>query len=160
MLSSPKNYRTQLWGFIIFFHKILTRLREMYSGSSFLFVHCSPNVLTSISKLCVSFSLCFSVCCSVCSEAVSYFLALTSESHREAWTNLLLLFLTKVLKISDERVSVFGAREILGTKSVTLCNSLSSSYSLIFSLRLMRLDTTLCCVRSCSSTWSLSSGLS
>uniref|UniRef100_A0A3P9DHI4 ARF guanine nucleotide exchange factor 1 n=1 Tax=Maylandia zebra TaxID=106582 RepID=A0A3P9DHI4_9CICH len=40
----------------------------------------------------------------VCSEAVAYFLALTSESHREAWTNLLLLFLTKVLKINDERV--------------------------------------------------------
>lgn len=44
------------------------------------------------------------ICCSVCSEAVAYFLALTSESHREAWTNLLLLFLTKVLKISDDRV--------------------------------------------------------
>lgn len=43
--------------------------------------------------------------CSVCSDAVDYFLKLTSESHREAWTNLLLLFLTKVLKISDERVS-------------------------------------------------------
>ncbi|XP_010213775.1 PREDICTED: brefeldin A-inhibited guanine nucleotide-exchange protein 1-like [Tinamus guttatus] len=40
---------------------------------------------------------------SVCSEALGYFLTLTSESHREAWTNLLLLFLTKVLKISDER---------------------------------------------------------
>ncbi|XP_068093570.1 brefeldin A-inhibited guanine nucleotide-exchange protein 1 [Hyperolius riggenbachi] len=39
----------------------------------------------------------------VCSEALSYFLTLTSESHREAWTNLLLLFLTKVLKISDDR---------------------------------------------------------
>lgn len=52
---------------------------------------------------------CVSVCCSVCSEAVAYFLALTSESHREAWTNLLLLFLTKVLKISDERVRLnFG----------------------------------------------------
>jgi len=36
---------------------------------------------------------------------VAYFLALTSESHREAWTSLLLLFLTKVLKLSDERVS-------------------------------------------------------
>jgi len=42
----------------------------------------------------------------VCSEALSYFLTLTSESHREAWTNLLLLFLTKVLKISDSRVSM------------------------------------------------------
>uniref|UniRef100_A0A8C3WUE9 ARF guanine nucleotide exchange factor 1 n=1 Tax=Catagonus wagneri TaxID=51154 RepID=A0A8C3WUE9_9CETA len=39
----------------------------------------------------------------VCSEALGYFLTLTSESHREAWTNLLLLFLTKVLKISDNR---------------------------------------------------------
>ncbi|KAL7984261.1 hypothetical protein Chor_002831, partial [Crotalus horridus] len=39
----------------------------------------------------------------VCREALSYFLTLTSESHREAWTSLLLLFLTKVLKISDDR---------------------------------------------------------
>ncbi|KAM8966868.1 brefeldin A-inhibited guanine nucleotide-exchange protein 1 [Pelodytes ibericus] len=39
----------------------------------------------------------------VSSEALSYFLTLTSESHREAWTNLLLLLFTKVLKISDER---------------------------------------------------------
>lgn len=48
----------------------------------------------------------------MCSEAVAYFLALTSESHREAWTNLLLLFLTKVLKISDERVSTLQLRLI------------------------------------------------
>ncbi|TNN88918.1 Brefeldin A-inhibited guanine nucleotide-exchange protein 1 [Liparis tanakae] len=46
----------------------------------------------------------------VCSEAVAYFLALTSESHREAWTNLLLLFLTKVLKISDERFKLHASR--------------------------------------------------
>uniref|UniRef100_A0A8C5HSL4 SEC7 domain-containing protein n=1 Tax=Gouania willdenowi TaxID=441366 RepID=A0A8C5HSL4_GOUWI len=46
----------------------------------------------------------------VCSEAVVYFLALTSESHREAWTNLLLLFLTKVLKISDERFKAHASR--------------------------------------------------
>uniref|UniRef100_A0A669F4T1 ARF guanine nucleotide exchange factor 1 n=1 Tax=Oreochromis niloticus TaxID=8128 RepID=A0A669F4T1_ORENI len=46
----------------------------------------------------------------VCSEAVAYFLALTSESHREAWTNLLLLFLTKVLKISDERFKAHASR--------------------------------------------------
>ncbi|KAM8882521.1 brefeldin A-inhibited guanine nucleotide-exchange protein 1 isoform 2-T2 [Synchiropus picturatus] len=46
----------------------------------------------------------------VCSEALSYFLALTSESHREAWTNLLLLFLTKVLKISDERFKAHASR--------------------------------------------------
>uniref|UniRef100_A0A3P8WB46 ARF guanine nucleotide exchange factor 1 n=1 Tax=Cynoglossus semilaevis TaxID=244447 RepID=A0A3P8WB46_CYNSE len=46
----------------------------------------------------------------VCSEAVAYFLTLTSESHREAWTNLLLLFLTKVLKISDERFKAHASR--------------------------------------------------
>ncbi|XP_063768541.1 brefeldin A-inhibited guanine nucleotide-exchange protein 1 [Eleginops maclovinus] len=47
---------------------------------------------------------------SVCSEAVAYFLSLTSESHREAWTNLLLLFLTKVLRISDDRFKVHASR--------------------------------------------------
>uniref|UniRef100_A0A8C4RY14 ARF guanine nucleotide exchange factor 1 n=1 Tax=Erpetoichthys calabaricus TaxID=27687 RepID=A0A8C4RY14_ERPCA len=46
----------------------------------------------------------------VCSEAISYFLTLTSESHREAWTNLLLLFLTKALKISDERFKAHASR--------------------------------------------------
>uniref|UniRef100_A0A673XY33 ARF guanine nucleotide exchange factor 1 n=1 Tax=Salmo trutta TaxID=8032 RepID=A0A673XY33_SALTR len=46
----------------------------------------------------------------VCSEAVAYFLTLTSESHREAWTNLLLLFLTKVLKISDGRFKAHASR--------------------------------------------------
>ncbi|CAB1341060.1 unnamed protein product [Coregonus sp. 'balchen'] len=46
----------------------------------------------------------------VCSEAVAYFLTLTSESHRESWTNLLLLFLTKVLKISDDRFKAHASR--------------------------------------------------
>ncbi|XP_071270569.1 brefeldin A-inhibited guanine nucleotide-exchange protein 1-like isoform X6 [Salvelinus alpinus] len=49
----------------------------------------------------------------VCSEAVAYFLTLTSESHREAWTNLLLLFLTKVLKISDDRFKAHASRYYL-----------------------------------------------
>ncbi|XP_010778657.1 brefeldin A-inhibited guanine nucleotide-exchange protein 1-like [Notothenia coriiceps] len=47
---------------------------------------------------------------SVCSEALVYFLSLTSESHREAWTNLLLLFLTKVMKISDDRFKAHASR--------------------------------------------------
>ncbi|MBN3281274.1 BIG1 protein, partial [Polyodon spathula] len=46
----------------------------------------------------------------VCSEAISYFLTLTSESHREAWTSLLLLFLTKVLKISDDRFKAHASK--------------------------------------------------
>uniref|UniRef100_A0A8C5K947 ADP ribosylation factor guanine nucleotide exchange factor 2 n=1 Tax=Jaculus jaculus TaxID=51337 RepID=A0A8C5K947_JACJA len=39
----------------------------------------------------------------VCSQALAYFITVNSESHREAWTNLLLLLLTKTLKINDEK---------------------------------------------------------
>uniref|UniRef100_A0A8C9W5R1 ARF guanine nucleotide exchange factor 2 n=1 Tax=Scleropages formosus TaxID=113540 RepID=A0A8C9W5R1_SCLFO len=39
----------------------------------------------------------------VCSEALAYFITLTSESHREAWTSLLLLLLTRTLRLSDEK---------------------------------------------------------
>ncbi|XP_043945867.1 brefeldin A-inhibited guanine nucleotide-exchange protein 2 [Protopterus annectens] len=46
----------------------------------------------------------------VCSEALAYFITLTSESHREAWNNLLLLFLTKTLKIPDERFKAHASR--------------------------------------------------
>ncbi|GCC22615.1 hypothetical protein chiPu_0001003 [Chiloscyllium punctatum] len=45
----------------------------------------------------------------VCSEALAYFITLTSESHREAWTNLLLLFLTKTLKTSDEKFKIHAS---------------------------------------------------
>lgn len=40
-------------------------------------------------------------------DALRYYLLLQSDSHREAWTNLLLLFLTKVLNMNDESVSKF-----------------------------------------------------
>lgn len=40
---------------------------------------------------------------SVCHEALDYYLALKYEQHREAWTNLLLLLLTKLQKMSDQR---------------------------------------------------------
>nr|XP_060480336.1 brefeldin A-inhibited guanine nucleotide-exchange protein 2 [Panthera onca] len=39
----------------------------------------------------------------VCSEALAYFITVNSESHREAWTSLLLLLLTKTLKINDDK---------------------------------------------------------
>lgn len=42
---------------------------------------------------------------SVCQEALEYFLQLQSEAHRDAWTSLLLLVLTRILKMSDDRVS-------------------------------------------------------
>ncbi|MCJ8741673.1 hypothetical protein PDJAM_G00073420 [Pangasius djambal] len=39
----------------------------------------------------------------VCSEALAYFIILTSESHREAWTSLLLLLLTRTLRLPDDK---------------------------------------------------------
>lgn len=44
---------------------------------------------------------------SVCQEALDYFLKLQSEAHRDAWTSLLLLVLTRLLKMCDDRVSTY-----------------------------------------------------
>lgn len=41
----------------------------------------------------------------VCKEALDYFLTLQSEPHRDAWTSLLLLIMTRLLKMPDQRVS-------------------------------------------------------
>lgn len=41
----------------------------------------------------------------VCQEGLDYFLKLQSEAHRDAWTSLLLLVLTRLLKMPDDRVS-------------------------------------------------------
>ncbi|XP_017859682.1 PREDICTED: brefeldin A-inhibited guanine nucleotide-exchange protein 1 [Drosophila arizonae] len=39
----------------------------------------------------------------VSKEALAYYLSLQSEAHRDAWTSLLLLILTRLLKMSDAR---------------------------------------------------------
>lgn len=39
----------------------------------------------------------------VCKEALTYFLSLQSEAHRDAWTSLLLLILTRLMKMTDAR---------------------------------------------------------
>ncbi|KAG9461429.1 hypothetical protein GDO78_016916 [Eleutherodactylus coqui] len=46
----------------------------------------------------------------VCSEALAYFITVNSESHREAWTNLLLLLLTKTLKVSNEKFRAHASK--------------------------------------------------
>uniref|UniRef100_A0A669DZN6 ARF guanine nucleotide exchange factor 2 n=1 Tax=Oreochromis niloticus TaxID=8128 RepID=A0A669DZN6_ORENI len=38
----------------------------------------------------------------VCNEALGYFISLTSESHREAWNSLLMLLLTRTLRLSSQ----------------------------------------------------------
>jgi brefeldin A-inhibited guanine nucleotide-exchange protein len=42
---------------------------------------------------------------SVCKESIGYFLTLQTEAHRDAWISLLLLLMTRLLKMPDERVS-------------------------------------------------------
>ena len=49
------------------------------------------------------------LCDSVCREALEYFLLLQSDSHREAWCSLLLLIITRMLKMSEERVGGFDS---------------------------------------------------
>ncbi|XP_070825216.1 brefeldin A-inhibited guanine nucleotide-exchange protein 2 [Chaetodon trifascialis] len=39
----------------------------------------------------------------VCNEALAYFISLTSESHREAWNSLLMLLLTRTLRLPDDK---------------------------------------------------------
>ncbi|XP_041860724.1 brefeldin A-inhibited guanine nucleotide-exchange protein 2 [Melanotaenia boesemani] len=39
----------------------------------------------------------------VCSDALGYFISLTSESHREAWNSLLMLLLTRTLRLPDDK---------------------------------------------------------
>uniref|UniRef100_A0A3Q2QR31 ARF guanine nucleotide exchange factor 2 n=1 Tax=Fundulus heteroclitus TaxID=8078 RepID=A0A3Q2QR31_FUNHE len=39
----------------------------------------------------------------VCTEALGYFISLTSESHREAWNSLLMLLLTRTLRLPDDK---------------------------------------------------------
>uniref|UniRef100_A0A1W7RAW6 Brefeldin A-inhibited guanine nucleotide-exchange protein 1 n=1 Tax=Hadrurus spadix TaxID=141984 RepID=A0A1W7RAW6_9SCOR len=40
---------------------------------------------------------------SICQEALEYYLNLTAENHKEAWGNILLLFLTRITRLDDER---------------------------------------------------------
>lgn len=45
-------------------------------------------------------------CFSVCHSSLEYFLSLQSDSHREAWSNIIILLITRLLKMSDERVNM------------------------------------------------------
>uniref|UniRef100_A0A8C8FJH1 SEC7 domain-containing protein n=1 Tax=Oncorhynchus tshawytscha TaxID=74940 RepID=A0A8C8FJH1_ONCTS len=45
----------------------------------------------------------------VCSEALSYFISLTSESHREAWTSLLLVLLSGTLRLTDDKFKLHAS---------------------------------------------------
>lgn len=45
----------------------------------------------------------------VAKEALEYFLELTSDAHRDPWTPILLLLLTRILKMPDDRFAVHAS---------------------------------------------------
>ncbi|EDO41902.1 predicted protein [Nematostella vectensis] len=45
----------------------------------------------------------------ICKESLMYYLSLESSSHREAWTSLLLLFLSRILRLDDERFKIHAS---------------------------------------------------
>ncbi|XP_052264736.1 brefeldin A-inhibited guanine nucleotide-exchange protein 1-like isoform X3 [Dreissena polymorpha] len=46
---------------------------------------------------------------SVCHSSLEYFLSLQSDSHREAWSNIIILLVTRLLKMSDDRFRVHAS---------------------------------------------------
>ena len=46
------------------------------------------------------------VFCSIAKESMAYYTTLESSKHRDAWTSLMVLVFTKLLKLDDDRVSL------------------------------------------------------
>ncbi|XP_053393840.1 brefeldin A-inhibited guanine nucleotide-exchange protein 1-like isoform X3 [Mercenaria mercenaria] len=46
---------------------------------------------------------------SVCHSSLEYFLSLQSDSHRDAWSNIIILLITRLLKMSDDRFRVHAS---------------------------------------------------
>ena len=51
-------------------------------------------------------------------SSLEYFLALTSDTHREAWTPVLLLLLTRALQLSTEEVGRDHAHQLVADARV------------------------------------------
>ncbi|XP_056019394.1 brefeldin A-inhibited guanine nucleotide-exchange protein 1-like isoform X4 [Ostrea edulis] len=45
----------------------------------------------------------------ICRESLEYYLSLQSDSHREAWGSLMILLITRLLKLADDRFKVHAA---------------------------------------------------
>uniref|UniRef100_A0A8C1UR95 ADP-ribosylation factor guanine nucleotide-exchange factor 2 (brefeldin A-inhibited) n=1 Tax=Cyprinus carpio TaxID=7962 RepID=A0A8C1UR95_CYPCA len=65
----------------------------------------------------------------VCSEALAYFIGLTSESHREAWTSLLLLLLTRTLRLPDDKVITYINKHTLSLNQNIRCRAQNDLFS-------------------------------
>lgn len=64
------------------------------------------------------FSSCGCGCLRLGGEALDYFIGLTSESHREAWNSLLMLLLTKTLRLPKDKVGAWKVRKSKHTQPV------------------------------------------
>ena len=79
--------------------RCLNSLVDIKDIQSFCSFHCSSsNTVIGLLTVCVCV-----VIVRVCSEALAYFISLTSESHREAWNSLLMLLLTRTLRLPDNK---------------------------------------------------------
>lgn len=78
---------------------------------------------------------------SVCKEALTYFLTLQREEHLEAWTCLLLLMITRIYKMPNDKVSwlyvmVYGRKvEISGQSTSTIYHHFLNCHSYCVSVR-------------------------
>lgn len=73
-----------------------------YVSSGCVALACS-SITTTTTTTIIIMSVCFVISLRVCSEALAYFISLTSESHREAWNSLLMLLLTRTLRLPDDK---------------------------------------------------------
>lgn len=69
--------------------------------------------------------LCCVISLRVCNEALGYFISLTSESHREAWNSLLMLLLTRTLRLPDDKAGTHTHRVHL---QIHISNNLGKEY--------------------------------
>lgn len=78
----------------------------------------------------------------VCREALEYFLCLQSEAHRDAWTCLLLLVLTRIFKMSDERVrhQCYVLQDTFVAVDLIFCTKMFSIVRVLFSTVLFHID--------------------
>lgn len=75
--------------------------------------------------------LCCVISLRVCNEALGYFISLTSESHREAWNSLLMLLLTRTLRLPDDKAGTHTHTEYTSKYTIVTTWGKSISSSLV-----------------------------
>lgn len=83
----------------------------------------------------------------LCGEALDYFISLTSESHREAWNSLLMLLLTRTLRLPKDKVGRRKVHRSVGLTAmcclVPLTHTHTANHSWLFGAPQLALQTKL-----------------